>query len=263
MPRRLPHVRLVLLASFLAASFTGCSERGAAPVPAPTAAGPAARPARGDPYTVGPASPDGIGRFYHGREIAQVMGHEGAPWLDRPERSSEERTDLLIDLLDLAPDAAVADIGAGSGTLTFPIAARVPRGRVYAVDIQPEMLALIEARAAREELGNVVTVLGAIDDTNLPPGAIDLILLVDSYHEFSHPDEMLRSMLAALKPGGRLVQVEYRGEDPAVPIKPLHKMTEAQARLEVEAAGFRWRATLGDLPRQHVLVFEKPRPGSG
>jgi ubiquinone/menaquinone biosynthesis C-methylase UbiE len=193
-----------------------------------------------------------------GREISHVMGHRGAAWLERPSREQEERTDLLIEALSLEPDDVVADVGAGTGYFTFPIAARVPAGEVLAVDIQPEMLALIEARINDLGVDNVRPVLGAVTDPGLAPGSVDLILIVDAYHEFSHPREMGEAMRAALKPGGRLVLVEYRGEDPAVPIKPLHKMTEAQARREIEAIGFSWEATLGPLPQQHILVFRKP-----
>lgn len=235
------------------------ASHGAPPVSSQSSDATSARPAPNvDPYTYAAPSRDGIGKFYFGREIAQVMGHQAADWLDRPERSEEERTDLLLDLLELAPDAVVADIGAGSGTLTFPIAARVPRGRVVAVDIQPEMLALITERAESQHTANVEPLLGAIDDTRLPADSVDAVLLVDAYHEFSHPKEMLDSIVRGLRPGGRVYQVEYRANDPAVPIKPLHTMTVEQARRELEAAGLAWRATIESLPRQHVIVFEKP-----
>jgi SAM-dependent methyltransferase len=203
-------------------------------------------------------SRDGIGKVYMGREISHVMGHRGAAWLERPAREREERTDLLIQALPLEPDDVVADIGAGTGYFTFPIAARVPEGRVLAVDIQPEMLAMIEARKGNGGEDNVETILGGVTDPGLAPASVDLILIVDAYHEFSHPREMGAAMRAALKPGGRLVLVEYRGEDPAVPIKPLHKMTEAQARKEMEALGLVWEATLDPLPQQHILVFARP-----
>lgn len=194
-----------------------------------------------------------------GREIAQVMGHPGAAWLERPERERTELPERLVDSLRLAPDAVVADIGAGTGYFTFRIAERVPEGGVYAVDIQPEMLDIIDARAQSEGVANVVTVQGDVDDPGLPPESIDLALIVDAYHEFSHPAEMMAGVVRALRPGGRVVLVEYRGDDPSVPIKPLHTMTEQQARRELEAAGLRWRSTGGYLPSQHVLVFEKPK----
>ena len=203
-------------------------------------------------------SRDGIGKLYMGREISHVMGHRGAAWLERPAREREERTDLLIEALPLEPDDVVADVGAGTGYFTFPIAARVPAGKVLAVDIQPEMLALIEARKNDLGVENVQSVLGGATDPGLAPASVDLILIVDAYHEFSHPREMGEAMRAALKPGGRLVLVEYRGEDPDVPIKPLHKMTEAQARKEMEAIGLAWEATLDPLPQQHIFMFRRP-----
>lgn len=204
-------------------------------------------------------SRDGIGKVHLGREISHVMGHLGAGWLERPERERQERTDLLIRRLPLAPDDTVADIGAGTGYFTFPLAERVPDGRVLAVDIQPEMLAIVEQRRTERGVTNVEAVRGTATDPNLPAGAVDLILIVDAYHEFSHPIEMGRRMVEALRPGGLLVLVEYRAEDPTVPIKRLHKMSEAQARREMDALGLRWVRTEDYLPQQHVLIFEKPR----
>lgn len=209
-------------------------------------------------YEEGEASPDGTGRYFMGREIARVMSHRGAAWLERPDREREERPDVVIGALGLQPSDVVADLGAGTGYFTFRIAPRLPRGRVYAVDIQPEMLTAVERRADAEGVPNVVTVLGTEQDPGLPDAAVDVSLLVDSYHEFSYPAEMLASVWRATKPGGRLVLVEYRGEDPDVPIRRLHKMTEAQVRREVEAAGFRFVENLERLPQQHILVFEKP-----
>ena len=203
---------------------------------------------------------DGIGKFYLGREISHVMGHRGAAWLERPEREREERTDLLIDLLPIEPDDVVADIGAGTGYFTFPVAERVPDGRVLAVDIQPEMLAIIEERNRASTLGNVETVLGRIDDPGLAASSVDLIFIVDAYHEFSHPYEMGTVMASALRPGGQLVLVEYRAEDRRVPIKRLHKMSQAQAKKEMAAIGLEWVRTEDDLPQQHVLIFRKPHP---
>ena len=209
-------------------------------------------------YTQKEPSWDGIGKVYLGREISQVMGHRGAGWLERPEREREERTDLLISRLPLEADDVVADIGAGTGYFSFPVAERVPSGRVLAVDIQPEMLQMIEQRKRREGVGNVVPVLGSITDPNLPAAAVDLIFIVDAYHEFSHPKEMGEAMARALVPGGTLVLIEYRAEDPSVRIKPLHKMSERQARKEMAALGLRWVRTDDYLPQQHVLIFEKP-----
>lgn len=209
-------------------------------------------------YQYRAASRDGIGKIYMGREISHVMGHLGASWLERPEREREERTDTLIKNLPLEADDVIADIGAGTGYFSFPMAKRVPQGRVLAVDIQPEMLSLIEIR--REALGvnNIETILGTERDPALEPGTVDLILLVDAYHEFSYPQEMSQSMARALKPGGRLVLIEYRGEDANVPIKRLHKMTERQARREMQAVGLEWVRTRDFLPQQHFMVFRRP-----
>jgi FkbM family methyltransferase len=160
--------------------------------------------------------------------------------------------------LPLQPDSVVADIGAGTGYFSFPMAQRVPEGRVLAVDIQPEMLEIIAQRRAETGIDNVETVLGTVSDPGLPKAGVDLILLVDAYHEFSYPAEMGRAMAEALKPGGVLVLIEYRGEDPSVPIKPLHKMTEAQARREMAAVGLEWERTEDFLPQQHFMVFVKP-----
>ena len=210
-------------------------------------------------YTTGSPNRDGIGKIYMGREISHVMGHLGAGWLERPERERQERTDLLITGLTLSEDFVVADIGAGTGYFTFPVAARVPEGKVFSVDIQPEMLALMEQRKALENVSNVETVLGEVDDPKLPDNKIDLAFIVDAYHEFSFPREMGERLKASLKPGGQLVLVEYRAEDPRVPIKRLHKMSEMQVKQEMAAIGLDWVRTESHLPQQHVLIFEKPR----
>ena len=205
---------------------------------------------------------NGIGKFYMGREIAHYMTHQGAPWLDRPERTREERTDLLLELLDVEVGDVIADVGAGSGYFTFPLAELVgPEGEVLAVDIQPEMLQIIDRRAARRNVANVRTVLGAVDDPSLPKGQVDLALLVDVYHEMSHPFEMIDGIVESLKPGGMLVLVEYRGEDRWVPIKVLHKMTAEQVRREMAVHDLQFVDNLDDLPRQHVLRFRKPPGG--
>lgn len=209
-------------------------------------------------YEHRPASRDGIGKFYMGREISHVMGHQGAGWLERPSREREERTDLLIERMPVDSGDVVADIGAGTGYFAFPVAERVPDGRVLAVDIQPEMLSIIERRKRERGVDNVQTIRGTVTDPGLPADSVDLIYIVDAYHEFSHPREMGRAMFEALEPGGRIVLVEYRAEDPDVPIKPLHKMSEAQARKEMAALGFEWVRTEDYLPQQHVLIFEKP-----
>jgi ubiquinone/menaquinone biosynthesis C-methylase UbiE len=203
-------------------------------------------------------SRDGTGKIYMGREISHVMGHQGASWLERPERRRQERTDLLISRLPLEPDDVVADIGAGTGYFAFPVAKRVPQGRVLAVDIQPQMLAILAQRKRELGLSNVETVLGTITNPGLPPNSVDLAFIVDAYHEFSHPREMGQALFNALLPGGKLVLIEYRAEDRSIPIKRLHKMSEKQAKTEMAAIGFNWTATESYLPQQHVLVFTKP-----
>lgn len=209
-------------------------------------------------YRTGNASPDGIGKFYMEREISHVMGHRGAAWLERPDREREERTDLLIRNLPLEANSVVADIGAGTGYFSFPIAKRVPDGKVLAVDIQQEMLDIIKARQASGAPANVETVMGAEDDIGLAASSVDLILIVDAYHEFSYPYEMGMSMAHALKPGGKLVLIEYRKEDRTVPIKLLHKMSQFQARREMAYVGLEWVRTEDFLPQQHFMVFRRP-----
>ena len=209
-------------------------------------------------YAAVRASPDGIGKVYRGREIAQVMSFHGAPWLERAERMAEERPDLVLAALDLKPGMTVADIGAGSGYYSWRIAERVgPGGTVYAVDIQPEMVRILERQMVERGVGNVKAILGTPADPRLPAGSVDLALMVDVYHEFEYPYEMLASIVRALKPGGRVVFVEYRGGDARVPIKALHTMTEAQVRREVGIQPLEWVRTVSDLPWQHVIVFRK------
>ena len=222
---------------------------------------PSETPAPASPalYRTGEATRDGTGVFHLGREIAQVMGHLGAGWLERPEREREERTTLLLSMLGLRPGMIVADIGAGSGYFTRRLASLVgPTGRVIATDIQPEMLEILARGLETENIENVEMVLGRVDDSGLGDERVDLILLVDVYHEFDHPWEMARSMRRALRPGGRVALVEYRANDPAVPIKPLHTMTAEQSRMEFEAAGFRLVETREDgLPWQRLQLFER------
>ena len=201
--------------------------------------------------------PDGIGKFYLGREIAHVMGQLGANWLERVERIAEERPDDVVKNFKLQTTDVVADIGAGTGYITFRISPLVHQGKVFAVDIQPEMLALLETRKKEMKADNVVTVQGTEQDTKLPAASVDLAFMVDAYHEFSYPREMMQSIVKALKPGGRVVLIEYRGEDPAVQIKRVHKMTVAQVRKELEAVGLKWKETKNFLPYQHFIVFEK------
>ena len=192
-----------------------------------------------------------------GRKYAMVMGYGGADWLERPERDLEENPNVAIDALKLKKGMTVADVGAGTGYFSIRMARQVgPQGKVLASDLQPQMLARLKRNLDREKVRNVEPVLATESDPNLPAGAMDLILLVDVYHEFSEPQEMLRKMRAALKPDGRLVLLEYRKEDPSVPIRPEHKMSVAEAKLEVEAEGFVLAAVLDKLPRQHILVFK-------
>lgn len=208
-------------------------------------------------------SADGIGRQFEGREIAQVMGWQAASWLEREEREKEERTSLLIDELRLKPGMVIADVGAGSGYLSRRMAPLVaPEGRVIAVDIQPEMLALLAKTAADPRYANINPLLGAVDDTRLPPGSVDLAIMVDVYHELEYPYEVLESIVQALKPDGRVAFVEYRAEDPDVPIKALHKMTERQIRLEAGKHALTWERTSRRLPWQHLVLFRKATPGA-
>ncbi|HST45805.1 MAG TPA: class I SAM-dependent methyltransferase [Luteimonas sp.] len=212
-------------------------------------------------YRQVPASADGIGRTYFGREIASVMGWQGAGWLEREEREREERGSVLLRELDVRPGMQVADIGAGTGWHARRLAPLVgPGGKVFAVDVQPQMVERLEALAATPGFDNVVPVLGGERDPALAAGSIDLALMVDVYHELAWPSEMLDALARALRPGGRLVLVEYRGEDDGVPIKPLHRMTEAQVRREVERPGLVWERTGRSLPWQHVVVFRKVAP---
>ncbi len=199
----------------------------------------------------------GIGKFYMGREISFVMGHRAAAWLNRPERIQEEMPDTVVENMNLEPNEVVADIGAGSGYFSFRIAAKVPEGKVLAVDIQPEMLELIEAQMGQQGVTNIEGVLGAVDNPNLPANSIDAAIMVDAYHEFSHPFEMIDGIYQALRPGGRIFLIEYRGEDASVPIRPLHKMTEEQVVREMSVFGLDWTDTLDFLPWQHMMIFTK------
>jgi SAM-dependent methyltransferase len=207
--------------------------------------------------TRSPTGQDATGRFYLGRETSLVMGHLGASWLERPEREAEERPSLLILNLGLKPADVVAYIGAGTGYFAFRMAPLVPRGKVLAVDIQPEMLSIVRDKAQRNGVANVQPVLGKADDPALAPGSVDLVLMVDVYHEFSRPCEMMHAVVQALRPGGRVALVEYRAEDPGVPIKPLHKMSRAQAEKEMAAVGLKLQRTFDGLPWQHLMFFEK------
>jgi ubiquinone/menaquinone biosynthesis C-methylase UbiE len=191
-----------------------------------------------------------------GRRFAPVMGYQGADWLERNEREDEETPDVALNVLKIAKGASVADIGAGSGYITVKLVARVgPTGQVFANDLQPQMLQMLAKRLADRHIANVTLVQGTIDDPKLPPASVDLELMVDVYHEFSRPQAMLQHLREALKPGGRLVLLEYRKEDPTIPIRPEHKMSVAEARMEVEAEGFTLSKVDEALPRQHILIF--------
>jgi FkbM family methyltransferase len=192
-----------------------------------------------------------------GRQIAHVMSHYGIDWLEREEREMEENTSLLLKNLAVKPGMVVADIGAGSGYHSALLSKMVGTGKVFAVDVEPEMIAYLNARIKQEKLNRIVPVLSTEQKVSLPENTIDMMLLVDVYHEFSFPYEMALSMRAALKPGGKLVLVEFRAEDPAVPIKTIHKMSEAQAIKEFKAAGFAFDKNIDNLPWQHCMVFIK------
>ena len=217
-------------------------------------------------YEYRPGSFDGTGKWFLDREIAHFMSHQGAPWLERGERETEEAPNRLVSALGLKPGNQVGDVGAGSGYLTWRMARVVgPTGKIYANDIQPEMIAFLRTNLLSRGITNVVPVLGTTTDPRLPDNTLDLILLVDVYHECDHPWEMTRRMTDALKPGGRLVFVEYRGEERWIPIKPLHKMTANQVRKEMALhPRLEFMENLTNLPRQHILIFQKKAspPGS-
>ena len=211
-----------------------------------------------DRYTRIKASADGIGKRYMGREIAGVMGWQGAAWLEREEREKEERGDLLMRELALRPGMIVADVGAGTGYYARRMSPLVgASGAVYAVDVQPEMIAMLTDLAKKAGLTNIKPVLGAVDNVKLADASIDVAIMVDVYHELEFPYEVMESIVGALKPGGRVVYVEYRAEDANVPIKPVHKMTEAQVRKEAAQHALIYERTAKTLPWQHVVIFRK------
>jgi ubiquinone/menaquinone biosynthesis C-methylase UbiE len=211
-----------------------------------------------DGYTYSTPQHFGTGKAFMGRPIANVVDIDGADWFDRPERAQEEATGKLIPMLQLRPTDVIADIGAGTGYFSFLQSKALPRSTIYAEDIQQGMLDRIDARKARGEGSNVIAVLGTATDPKLPPNAIDLILLVDVWHEMQFPREMAQAMMRALKPGGRIAMVEYRGEDPDVNAANLHKMTEVEARREMAALGFEWVSTDSTtLPVHHLMIFKK------
>ena len=210
--------------------------------------------------------PNGIGKFYMGREIAHVMGFHGAEWLERADREQEEKLSLLLGSLKLEPGMVVADIGAGTGVLSLPIAEKVaPTGKVFAVDIEKKMLDFLAKKLRQRKIRNVELIRGTRKSPQLKADSVDLAIMVDVYHEFDFPYEMTLEISRAIKPGGRVALVEYRKEDPFVPIKLVHKMTESQVRKEIGLPEFalKWKETLDVLPRQHIVVFERIRQVSG
>jgi ubiquinone/menaquinone biosynthesis C-methylase UbiE len=208
-------------------------------------------------YETKPGDPNGINKWYMGRQIAYVMSHQGIDWLERPERELEENSSQLLKNMNIRPGMVIADIGAGSGYYTVRLSKLTGNGKVYAVDVEPEMIKYLDQRATKDNLKNVITILGSEQNVHLAANSINLMLLVDVYHEFAYPYEMGRSMLEALKPGGLLYLVEFRAEDPTVPIKNVHKMSEKQAMKELEAAGFEFVRNMNNLPWQHCMVFRK------
>lgn len=208
-------------------------------------------------YTYKTPTPDGTGKYYKGREIAQVMSFEGADWLERNTRQKEENTGLAISKLPITKNSVVADIGAGTGYYTFRIAPKVPQGKVYAVEIQDDAIKYLKDKSKTLKLNNVVVVKGEKDSPNLPDNSVDLAIMVDVYHELLYPHEMLQNIRKALKPNGKLLLLEYRAEDPKVEIKELHKMSIAQAKLELTANGFHLAEDGEFMPIQHFLVFQK------
>ena len=208
-------------------------------------------------YTQTAPSRDGIGKVFMGREIAQVMGHFGAAWLERPERVDEERPDIVVAGLQLKPGDVVADIGAGTGYFSIRIAKANPQGRVLAVDIQPEMIQLLKSQMAKAGVANIESILSTTADPRLPAGAVDKVLMVDAYHEFDEPQAMMEGIVRGLKPDGEVVFVEYRGEDDAVPILPHHKLTVAQLSKEMASFGLTLKRKVDGLPWQHMLVYSR------
>lgn len=203
-------------------------------------------------------SSDGIGKFYMGREIAKVMGHTAALWLERPSRETTEKPQQVVDALNLKSTDTVADIGAGTGYFSLRIAHLVPEGKVLAVDVQPEMIDIINFLKQENKIPNVQPILASVNDPNLLDNTVDVALMVDAYHEFEYPQEVMGKVVRAMKPKGRVVLVEYRGENPFVPIKALHKMTQKQVQKEMNSVGLRWLETKDFLPQQHLMIFEKP-----
>jgi ubiquinone/menaquinone biosynthesis C-methylase UbiE len=206
-------------------------------------------------YTFKKGDPSGIGKWYMGREIAHVMGYQGMSWLERSDREKEEHSTQLLENMKLNSTDVVADIGAGSGYHVFKIAPKVSKGKVLAVDIQIEMLQAIEEKKKKLNQNNIQLIQGSEKSAELPKNTVDKVLMVDVYHEFEYPVEMIQSIKNALKPNGKIYLIEYRAEDASVPIKRLHKMSEAQAVKEMKAAGLSLIENIDNLPWQHCMVF--------
>jgi ubiquinone/menaquinone biosynthesis C-methylase UbiE len=208
-------------------------------------------------YSYRQPSFDGTGKYYMGREISQVMGHQGSGWLERPDRATEEQPQKMVEALGLKSTDVVADIGAGTGYISQLLARQIPEGKVLAIDVQPEMIALLQQRIKKSKITNIQTQLGTEKSPELPAASIDLAIMVDAYHEFSYPHEMMVGIVSALKPGGRVVLTEYRGEDPKVFIKPHHKTTQKQIQQEMKSVGLKLIKNENILPQQHLFFFGK------
>ncbi|CAN5433547.1 class I SAM-dependent methyltransferase [soil metagenome] len=242
-------LKLALLFIYFSCCFSKCHPQQKDTVPAP-----AEKTAK---YVTGKASADGIGKFYLGREIAHVMGASGSDWLERDDRDKEENTSLAIEKIQLPANGVAADIGAGTGYYSFRLAAKVPQGKVYAVEIQDEMIALLKNKKQQIKDSVVDIVKSTALSPNLPPNSTDLAIMTDVYHELEYPAEMLQAIYTALKPDGKLLLIEYRGEDASIPIKALHKTTVAQLNKELAANGFKLGFKGDFLPIQHFLLYEK------
>lgn len=212
-------------------------------------------------YTYNNASADGIGKYYKGRQIAHIMGASGSDWLERSERQKEENTLLAIQNMHLKQNDVVADIGAGTGYFTFKIAPLIPAGKIYAVDVQDEMIDFLNNKKSKLALKNIEVIKGTDTSPNLPDNSVNLAFMVDVYHELAYPYEMLQAIKKTLKPGGMLLLIEYRGEDKTVPILPLHKTTIKQLDIELKANGFIRNYTGEFLPIQHFIVYKKQAAG--
>lgn len=241
-------IKVILIILFCSHCFANCNSQQKVTAPAPVA---------DTAYTFSKGSVDGIGKFYMGREIAHVMGASGSDWLERDDRNQEENTNLAIEKISLPANGVVADIGAGTGYYSFKLSAKVPQGKVYAVEIQDEMISFLKNKKAVLKDSIVEIVKSTTLSLNLPDNSIDLAIMVDVYHELQFPAEMLQAIRKALKPAGKILLIEYRGEDPSIPIKALHKTTVAQVSKEMMANGFQLNYKGDFLPIQHFLLYNK------